>query len=428
MRSSAALSQKIVALREVQQMTQQDLADKLGVSRALVGAWETERSQPGDEQIALLAEILRVSENSLQPQGVVLPERYRLQELLGQVLAGGEELCTSLSDDLRRGAFNPIVQEVMDITKREQQTYETWHWRHPLDKVAHERFLDLVEGVILPFFPAGLVVFSEELIDQRGVMKPLVLPESGLDGSAEILDYVIVDPLDRTAEAVRAIAGFANLTIGSFEYGPLVSVVYSLFDRHVSCYYAVAGQGAWVKYHSGSSQPISPAATTDPRGASLAAYVGRPVRLGRLAACENLIAHHEAESTFVNASGCYGFCMVASSQVDAFIEVAKGFAWHDIVSGAHILHEAGGVVKDLGFDDLCDPLDPSRLALTSVSTPEHLAQLVRAWAGQEAVQGEGRADARQVMRQPFVAAATYELGAKIAIELARDNEPHQAPA
>jgi fructose-1,6-bisphosphatase/inositol monophosphatase family enzyme/transcriptional regulator with XRE-family HTH domain len=423
MKASAALSQKIVALRQVQQMTQQDLAAKLGVSRALVGAWESGRSQPGDDQLALLAETLRISENSLRPQGVVLPERYRLQELLDRVLDSGENLCTSLSDDLRRGAFNPIVQEVMDITKREQQAYETWHWRHPLDKVAHERFLTLIEDAILPFFPAGLVVFSEELIDERGVMKPLVLPDGELDGSSEILDYVIVDPLDRTAEAVRAIAGFANLTIGSFEYGPLASVVYSLFDRYVSCYYAVAGQGAWVRYHSGSSQPISPASTLDPRGASLAAYVGRPVRLGRLATCENLIAHHEAESTLVNASGCYGFCMVASSQVDAFIEVARGFAWHDIVSGAHILREAGGVVKGLGFDDLYDPLDPGRLGLTSISTGEHLAQLVRAWAGNEPGQDARETDALQVMRQPFVAAATYELGAKIAIELARDSEP-----
>jgi transcriptional regulator with XRE-family HTH domain len=244
MRASAALSQKIVALRQVQQMTQQDLADKLGVSRALVAAWESERSQPGDDQLVLLAEILRVSASSLRPRGVVLPERYRLQELLGQILVGGEELCTSLSDDLRRGAFNPVVQEVMDITKREQQAYETWHWRHPLDKVAHERFLELIEGVILPFFSSGLIVFSEESIDERGVMQPLVLPGGELERSSEILDYVIVDPLDRTAEAVRAIAGFANLTIGFFEYGPLVSVVYSLFDCYVSCYYAVAGQGA----------------------------------------------------------------------------------------------------------------------------------------------------------------------------------------
>lgn len=415
------LSQKITALRNARRMTQQDLADKLQSSRALVAAWEAGRSSPNNDQLLALVNVFGISYESLRPPGIVLPEHYKLEDLIRDVIEKGEIICESLSEDLRRGAFNPVIQEVMAITSREQRAYETYQWRHPLDQVAHERFLGLIQEAILPFFPAGLVVFSEEAINAQGVMEPIVLPGGGLNGSTEIQEYVIVDPLDRTASAVRGIAGFASMTVGSFSYGPLVSVVFSLFDQYVNCYYAITGQGARVKFRDGTSQPISPATTTDLRGACLAAYVGRPVRLAGLTAHEHLLDRHEPESTFVNASGCYGFCLVASSQVDAFIEVAKGYAWHDIVSGAHILREAGGVVKSPDFSDLPDPLDPNVTEVSEVSTEAHVTQLAKTWSTMEVTREGNESKGFRVRRYPFIAAATYDLGAQIAIELARSD-------
>jgi fructose-1,6-bisphosphatase/inositol monophosphatase family enzyme/transcriptional regulator with XRE-family HTH domain len=416
----SSLSQKIVALRNARRMTQQDLADKLQLSRGLVAAWEAGRSSPHNDQLIVLANVFGVSYESLQPPGIVVPEQYKLEELIRDIIDKGETICESLSEDLWRGAFNPVIQEVMAITSREQRAYETYHWRHPLDQVAHERFLELIHDAILPFFPAGLVVFSEELINEQGVMEPIILPDGGLNGSTEIQEYVILDPLDRTAEAVRGIAGFANITVGSFAHGPLVSIVFSLFDQYVSCYYAITGQGARVKFHDGTAQPISPASTTNLEGACLAAYVGRPSRLADLTAYKHLFDRHKPESPFVNASGCYGFCLVASSQVDAFIEVAKGYAWHDIVSGAHILREAGGVVKSPDFSDLYDPLDSHFSNVSVISTKEHVAQVAQTWSVTKVNQEDVGSSDFRIHRYPFIAAATYDLGAQIAIELAKN--------
>jgi fructose-1,6-bisphosphatase/inositol monophosphatase family enzyme/transcriptional regulator with XRE-family HTH domain len=387
----------------------------------LVAAWEAGRSSPNPDQLQALAKAFGISYTSLQPSGVVVPEPDKLQKLANDIISQGESICQDLSEDLQRGAFNPIVQEVMAITSREQRPHETYHWRHPLDQLAHERFVALVREAILPFFPAGLIVFSEELIDEQGVMEPIILPDGGLDNSAKIKEYVIIDPLDRTAEAVRGIAGFANITVGSLAHGPLVSVVFSLFDYYVSCYYAVTGQGAWVKYRKGIAQSISPSSATDLQGACLAAYVGRPVRLKHLAAYEQLLGRHGSESPFVNASGCYGFCLVASSQVDAFVEITKGYAWHDIVSGAHILREAGGVVKNLDFSDLPDPLATSISNVSVVSTPEHVTQLAETWSLNEIPQADSEWNDFRVRRYPFIAAATYDLAAQIAIELAKSH-------
>jgi hypothetical protein len=119
-----------------------------------------------------------------------------------------------------------------------------------------------------------------------------------------------------------------------------------------------------------------------------------------------------------------GFCLVASSQVDAFIEVAKGYAWHDIVAGAHILREAGGIIKDMGFDDLIDPLDPSVLGASLASPAGRLDELSRAWGRTKQLRAGAvpKTSELPVARQRFIAAATYELVAKIAIDLAMEKK------
>jgi fructose-1,6-bisphosphatase/inositol monophosphatase family enzyme/transcriptional regulator with XRE-family HTH domain len=412
--------QKIVALREARQMTQEALAQELQVSRTLIAAWESGRSKPNDSQLSQLAQFFQVNYRSLRPSGADLPERYgQVHELAHAVIEKGKNVCDDLSNDLRRGAFNPIVQEVMDISRRDQKPHETYHWSHPLDSAAHKRFLGLIHEVILPFFPDGLIVFSEESIDEKTGMTPIVLPEGAPGNSAMIQDYAIIDPLDRTAEAIRGIAGFSNITIGSLTHGPLVSVVFCLFDQYVSCYYAIAGQGAWVKFRNGSSQPIFPSGTKNLEGACLAAYVGRPSRLTGFTVYADLLEHHGVESPFVNASGCYGFCLVASSQVDAFIEVTKGYAWHDIVAGEHILREAGGVIKDLDFRDLPDPLSTGVSSPSAPTVEKQASQLAKTWSATAAVQSESEPGDFQVRRYPFIASATYDLGAQIAIDIAK---------
>src|SRR5262249_38720533 len=77
---SLTVSQKNIALRKAKQMTQQDLAGKVRLSRALVAAWEKGRSSPNNEQLESLANILEVSYESLQSSGTSLPEQYNFLE------------------------------------------------------------------------------------------------------------------------------------------------------------------------------------------------------------------------------------------------------------------------------------------------------------------------------------------------------------
>jgi fructose-1,6-bisphosphatase/inositol monophosphatase family enzyme len=256
-----------------------------------------------------------------------------------------------------------------------------------------------------------------------GRFKPCVFP-AGKDAD-EIDCYVIVDPIDRTIEAVRAITGFASITIGSFAQGPLVSAVWTLFDRYVSCYYAITGSGAWVRFRSGPTEPLERSSATELEGANLAAYIGKPSRLGRAAVdCQNLFKRHGAESSLTDASGSHGFCLVSSSRADAFFEVAKGYAWHDIVSGAHILREAGGIVKDLQFNDLADPLLGLQLLDDALGGSGGRLQQVADALSVPAAQSP-HSEGQRLQRFKFIAAGTHDLAGKIALELGRSHSRGQ---
>ena len=55
------LSDNLISLRKMKKMTQEDLADKLGVSRQTVSKWETGDSVPDMEMGMKLADVLEVS-------------------------------------------------------------------------------------------------------------------------------------------------------------------------------------------------------------------------------------------------------------------------------------------------------------------------------------------------------------------------------
>ena len=55
------LGEKIYKLRTKRSMTQEQLAEKIGVSRQSVSKWETDSAIPDIEKLKLLAEIFEVS-------------------------------------------------------------------------------------------------------------------------------------------------------------------------------------------------------------------------------------------------------------------------------------------------------------------------------------------------------------------------------
>ena len=416
------LARTIAKLRKHRGLTQQDLADQISnCSRTLVAAWESGRAQPNEQQIQAVARVLRIPSKALQPATRDLPEDLDLTALAQEMVKSGSALCQELSEVLRLGAFTPLLrdQQMLDWQRdRRQRGHQAFAWQDDLDLYAHQRFESLIEDQLLGFFPNGLIVISEESLDEHGRLKPYVL--AGGQNAGGIDHYIVLDPIDRTIEAARAITGFASLTVGSFSYGPLVSAVWTLFDRYASCYYAITGAGAWVHFRDGSTDPLTRSMATDLSCANLAAYIGKPSRLTAIARYDSLFDRHGRDSALTNASGSYGFCLVASSRVDAFFEVAKGYAWHDIVSGAHILQQAGGIVKDLDFDDLEDPLLGLHLAGHDAEPAQDRLQRVAAALSLPApASPELNQVVRRLRRFHFIAAGTHDLGAKVALELAR---------
>ncbi len=68
------LSEKIVTLRKQKGWSQEELADKLNVSRQAVGKWETETALPEVDKILQLATLFDVSTDSLLNDDVQLPQ------------------------------------------------------------------------------------------------------------------------------------------------------------------------------------------------------------------------------------------------------------------------------------------------------------------------------------------------------------------
>lgn len=72
------LSEKIVTLRKQKGWSQEELADKLNVSRQAVGKWETETALPEVDKILQMATLFGVSTDSLLKDDVQLPQTQQL--------------------------------------------------------------------------------------------------------------------------------------------------------------------------------------------------------------------------------------------------------------------------------------------------------------------------------------------------------------
>lgn len=59
------LSEKILKLRKVNSMSQDDLAEKVGVSRQSISKWESGQATPELEKLLLLASVFNVTTDSL---------------------------------------------------------------------------------------------------------------------------------------------------------------------------------------------------------------------------------------------------------------------------------------------------------------------------------------------------------------------------
>ena len=82
----------LVTLRKIKNMTQEDIAEKIGVSRQSVAKWETGETVPDLDKCKMLAEIFEVSLDDLanyEPEdsmGMALPPKGK--HLFGMVTVG----------------------------------------------------------------------------------------------------------------------------------------------------------------------------------------------------------------------------------------------------------------------------------------------------------------------------------------------------
>jgi len=66
--------ENIVQLRKIRQMTQEELADRIGVSRQAVGKWESGETEPSLDLAKKVAEVFGVSLDELADhQGEIVP-------------------------------------------------------------------------------------------------------------------------------------------------------------------------------------------------------------------------------------------------------------------------------------------------------------------------------------------------------------------
>lgn len=86
------LNDNLVQLRKLQNMTQEDIADKVGVSRQTVAKWESGESVPDLEKSKLLADALGTSLDDLvnyeQKDSLGLPVPPKGKYLFGVVTVG----------------------------------------------------------------------------------------------------------------------------------------------------------------------------------------------------------------------------------------------------------------------------------------------------------------------------------------------------
>ena len=104
------LGEKIYDYRKKNSMSQEVLAEKLGVARQTVSNWETGETSPNPEQLKLISQIFNVSIDELLDNHVV----ESLDEIKGvghRVLHGGEKYSDSVL------ITDEVIQDIKDLTK-----------------------------------------------------------------------------------------------------------------------------------------------------------------------------------------------------------------------------------------------------------------------------------------------------------------------
>lgn len=194
-------------------------------------------------------------------------------------------------------------------------------------------------------------------------------------GNANELKYmIIVDPLDTTELAVRALNGYTQFIIYDLiKQKPLVAVVGDFFHE-IELYIAENLNGAsnaYFKTRNNSIHKLKPSKVNKIEDSLITNFFMKPKnRFADLKLQESLFKELE-KNVRKGRIGCdfgsIGFCHVAASFTDAYIEFSKGFYLWDLLPGQFILNCAGGIVLDSEGKELSislpfkDPLEIKKI-------------------------------------------------------------------
>ncbi len=172
------IGEMIREARNEQGLTQAELADRIGVSRAIVSFWETERRAPNEEQIAILEQILDLTLIADASQNLTW------KDAIVHILKGSGEAMT----------YSDIAEQIVD---RGLRTSVGATPANSVRVIIHRSMHD--EGGGTPFYKAGPGIFG-----LRAHQEPEAQQHLSEERSTDLEE--VVDEPDRTI--IRALGMF----------------------------------------------------------------------------------------------------------------------------------------------------------------------------------------------------------------------------
>ena len=155
----------IKTLRQERGWKQQDLADRLGVSRPTVAQWETRKKPPGRKNLVKLAQIFGISVEALLGQDEKSDEILQLREDISQLTLRKKQLIDSLSrsfSELRPDMLRLLAQLEEELVEKKRQL----HW---IEAMTGSTLEQTRKVPLLGFVHAGHPQLAEEV--QEGTIE-----------------------------------------------------------------------------------------------------------------------------------------------------------------------------------------------------------------------------------------------------------------
>ena len=205
------IAENIRRYREAANMTQEDLAVKVGVVRSTVTQWETGWSQPRMGKIGKLAEVFHVSVSDIvsndAPPTTILPGARRMVAsepaflpLRGKVHAG---------DACEPDVFDDLVECPASVASRHPNAYFLRVEGDCMSRIYPEGSLILIDPDMVPQ-DGSIAVVSIDGADfvmrrlRKGSRTLMLCPDSYADDYADI----VVDPNEHTVEFVGTVVWY----------------------------------------------------------------------------------------------------------------------------------------------------------------------------------------------------------------------------